>query len=281
MASLPDPPMASAAWNAFSIHLLDPPKHATIAFADHVLALHVSGAGRLRREIGGRSVGGWFGPGAVNLLAAGVHATWDGTGGAHAIVLAIPPAYLSRVIEEAWELEPSGVEIVGQFLVRDPVIETVLTRLGLEVRNGSPSGQLYAVSACDFLANHIIHAYSSLSARPPRFAGGLAGQRLQTVLEYVEATLARPISLRRLAELAGVSARHFERAFRQAVGVAPHAYVLQRRIAAARHLLLTQPALSIREIAAQAGFSSASHLAFAFRRQTGYPPSAFRRLQSR
>jgi transcriptional regulator GlxA family with amidase domain len=40
-------------------------------------------------------------------------------------------------------------------------------------------------------------------------------------------------SLHRLSELAGVSPRHFERAFRQAVGVAPHAYVLQRRIAAA------------------------------------------------
>jgi len=55
----------------------------------------------------------------------------------------------------AWELEPSGVEIVP---------------------------------------------YSSLSRRPPRFAGGLAGQRLETVLEYVEATLAKPISLHRLAE---------------------------------------------------------------------------------
>lgn len=54
-ASLADPPTVSAAWDAFSLHLLDPPKHATIAVAEHVLALHVSGTGRLRREMGGRS----------------------------------------------------------------------------------------------------------------------------------------------------------------------------------------------------------------------------------
>lgn len=281
MQGLPDPPKASAAWDAFSFHLLDPPKQASITFADHVLALHVSGAGRLRRETAGRSVGGWFGPGAMNLVPAGIHSTWDGTGGAHAFVLAMPPDYLSRVIEEEWDLAPGGVEIEQQFLVRDPVIETVLTSLAFEVRNGSPSGRLYAESASEFLAHHIIHTYSSLSRRPRRFAGGLAGQRLETVLEYIEATLAEPISLHRLAELAAVSARHFERAFRQAVGVPPHAYVLQRRIAAARHLLLSQPDLSMREIAAQVGFSSASHLAFAFRRQTGHSPSAFRRLRSR
>lgn len=217
----------------------------------------------------------------MNLLPAGIEATWDGTGGAHTVMLAIPSVYLSRVIEEAWESEPSRVEIVGQFLVRDPVVESVMSRLAFKVRNGSPSGRLYAESSSEFLAHHIIHLYSSLAGPPPRFVGGLDGHRLRTILEYVEATLAKPIPLRQLAQLAGVSARHFERAFRQALGVSPHAYVLQRRITAARHLLLTQPTLSMGHIAAQVGFSSAGHLAFAFRRQTGYSPSVFRRLQSR
>lgn len=101
------------------------------------------------------------------------------------------------------------------------------------------------------------------------------------VLDYVEASLAQPISLRQLAQVADVSARHLERAFRQALGVPPHTYVLGRRVAAARDLLLTRPALSIEQIAARVGFSSSSHLASVFRRQIGCSPTTFRRLQSR
>src|SRR4029077_20937760 len=120
----------------------------------------------------------------------------------------------SRVIVHDWDVEPRNVEIVWRFLVPDPLVEGVLTNLAFEARNGSPSGQLYAESACEFLAHHVIHKYSSLSPRPPRSQGGLAGPRLKVVLEYIHDTLAQPIALRRLAELAPVSPRHFERAFR-------------------------------------------------------------------
>jgi AraC family transcriptional regulator len=100
-------------------------------------------------------------------------------------------------------------------------------------------------------------------------------------LDYIEENLAQPIALRQLGELAGISTRHFERAFRQATGVPPHAYVVRKRVARAQNLLLGEPGLTIDEIAVRAGFSSSSHLSSTFRRQTGYSPTAFRRLQSR
>jgi len=89
------------------------------------------------------------------------------------------------------------------------------------------------------------------------------------------------VGLRQIAALAGVSPRHFERAFRQAVGVPPHAYVMQRRVAAARALLLGDGSLTVEDIAARVGFASSSHLASAFRRSTGYSPSSFRRAHGR
>jgi AraC family transcriptional regulator len=161
------------------------------------------------------------------------------------------------------------------------VIQGVTTRLALEARSGSPPERLYAESACEFLAHHMIHSYSTLSAPAPRPSGGLPARRLKLILDYIEDNLARPIALRQLSELAGTSTRHFERAFRQAVGVPPHAYVVRKRVARAQNLLLGEPGLGIDEIAARAGFSSSSHLASTFRRQTGYSPTAFRRLHSR
>ncbi len=64
--------------------------------------------------------------------------------------------------------------------------------------------------------------------------GGLSSRRLRLVLEHIEDTLGQPIKLRELAALAGISARHFERAFRQSTGSSPHAYVMDRRLHRAR-----------------------------------------------
>jgi AraC family transcriptional regulator len=217
----------------------------------------------------------------MNLTPSNVEATWQASGPSRAIALLIPDAFLSRVISEHWEADPRNVEIIPQFLSHDPVIQTVATHLALEMQSGSPPERLYAESACEFLAHHMIHSYSTLSAPPPRASGGLPPRRLKLILDYIEENVAKPIALRRLGELAGISTRHFERAFRQAIGVPPHAYVLRKRVILAQNLLVSEPRLAIDEIAVRAGFSSSSHLASTFLRQTGHSPTAFRRLHSR
>jgi len=282
--ALPTSPRAAVAWGTFAAYVVEPPPHFAGQFLDHLLSLQLCGTCRFRRQVGARSVEGWSSPGCVHLLPANLSATFDGrdhSGASRAIALFIPEAFLSRVIAQDWDAEPRNVEFLPQFLGRDPVMEAVLTRLGIEAQNDAPSGQLYAESACEFLAHHMIHAYSSLSTHPLRVRGGLTGRGQKVVLDYIAASLAQPITLRRLAELARISPRHFERAFRQSVGMPPHAYVMSRRLAAAQQLLLSEPNLSVEEVAARVGFSSSSHLASAFRRHTGYSPTTFRRLQSR
>jgi AraC family transcriptional regulator len=106
----------------------------------------------------------------------------------------------------------------------------------------------------------------------------LPAHRLKVVKNYIEENLGNPIALRELAGLACVSVRHFERAFRQSLGVPPHKYVLERRVSSARDLLLRHPELNIEEIARQLGFSSSSHLSSAFVRRMGFSPVAFRRM---
>jgi len=278
---LPAPPKTLAAGTPFPLHVIDAtPLRASTAFADPVLGLYTSGRHRIRRKAGGRLAEGWTDPGTVNITPANVYGTWEADGPSRAIVLSVPDAFLSHVIAEHWEADPRRVEIIPQFLVRDPVIEAVVTRLAVEAQEGSPSGTLYAESACEFLAHHMIRAYSSLSRPPPRPSGGLSAHRIKVVLDYIEENLAQPIALHELAVLARVSVRHFERAFRQSLGVPPHTYVLEKRLSAARDPLLSQPTLTIERIAQQVGFSSPSHLASAFRRQTGYSPATFRRMRT-
>ena len=268
----------SAASKYFSGHVVNgTPREASGTFTETVLGLYTAGRHRVMRRQGRRLVEGWSDPGTVNLSPANFCASWEADGSSQAIVVFVRDSLLSRVILENWGVDPRNIEIIPQFLIRDPVIESIVTQLAVEARNGAPSGLLYAESACEFLAFHLIQRYSTLSKAPGQYLGGLPAHRLRVVKSYIEENLGNRIALHELASLACVSVRHFERAFRQSLGVPPHRYVLERRVSAARELLLTQPSLPIDGIARKVGFSSSSHLSAAFSRRMGCSPARFRR----
>jgi AraC family transcriptional regulator len=272
------PPRESAGWDPFFLQIVDEaPLYARVLFRDLALGVYLSGRHKIRRQIGANVVEGWSDPGTINLTPPGVEGTWEASAPSRAAVVVIRPEFLSRAIEEHWGADSRKVEIIPQFLIRDPVIEAITLNLAREAAGGSPSGRLYAESGCEFLAHHLIYRYSSLSRAPPRSVGGLSSRRLRLVSEYIEDTLGQPIKLRELAALAGISARHFERAFRQSTGSSPHAYVMERRLHMARDLLVNQPELPIEQIALRLGFSSSSHFSSAFRRRIGFTPTEFRK----
>jgi AraC-like DNA-binding protein len=90
--------------------------------------------------------------------------------------------------------------------------------------------------------------------------------------------LADRLSIEQLAAIAGLSAFHFARAFKQSQGMTPHSYLVHRRIERAQQLLSTTDT-SLSEIALISGFADQSHFARHFRQRVGVPPSAFRRSQ--
>lgn len=271
-------PREAAGWDPFLVQIVeDTPLHARVCFRDLALGVYLSGRHIIRRQVGNNVVEGWSDPGTINLTPPGVEGTWEASASSRAAVVVIRPEFMSRAVEEHWGGDSSKVEVKKQFLIRDPVIEAIALNLAREATGGSAAGRLYVESSCEFLAHHLIYHYSNLSPTPPRSMGGLSSRRLKLVLEYIEDTLGQPITLRELAALAGVSARHLERAFRQSTASSPHAYVMDRRLHRARGLLINHPELPIEQIALRLGFSSSSHFSSAFRRQTGLTPTDFRR----
>jgi AraC-like DNA-binding protein len=65
------------------------------------------------------------------------------------------------------------------------------------------------------------------------------------------------------------------RGFARATGATPHAYILQRRIRLARHLLAA--GMETAHASVQAGFADQSHMTRGFVRQLGVTPSHYRR----
>ena len=104
---------------------------------------------------------------------------------------------------------------------------------------------------------------------------GLTHTQLQPVLDYIQTHLERDLALAELAETLNLSPTYFATAFKQAIKISPHQYVIQQRVERAK-LMLSKTDLVIAYIALQVGFSSQSHLTQQLKRLTGMTPKQIR-----
>jgi AraC family transcriptional regulator len=109
----------------------------------------------------------------------------------------------------------------------------------------------------------------------PRRTGGLSARNARIVANYIETYLGKEITLHKLAELSGLSKRHFQRAFQETFRVTLYRYVTNQRIAQAKPQL-ARAELSITDVALTNGFCQAEHFSNVFKRITGFTPSQYR-----
>jgi transcriptional regulator GlxA family with amidase domain len=106
--------------------------------------------------------------------------------------------------------------------------------------------------------------------------GGLAPWQLRRVTAHIAASLETKLYVADLAALARLSPWHFSRAFKASLGLSPHAYVLERRIERAQHLMRTT-ADPLAQIALACGLADQAHLSRLFQKVAGVAPSRWRR----
>jgi AraC-like DNA-binding protein len=99
---------------------------------------------------------------------------------------------------------------------------------------------------------------------------------LKRVTEEIEAHLDAPLTVERLAAIAGLSRAHFVRQFTRRAGAPPSEYVFRSRMARAARLLQSS-GLTVVEIAGSLGFADANYFAKAFRRAFDVSPTEFKR----
>jgi AraC-like DNA-binding protein len=144
-------------------------------------------------------------------------------------------------------------------------------------------GDTFPRSYGDALA--VIFTYELLRACatkpfPLPSAANVGKSRFKPVLDHIEDNLESDTPLSDLAALTGLSVSHFAHAFNAAYGVAPHRYILGRRIDKAKVLLVNSD-FTISAISSRVGFSSQSRFTQIFSRHTGLTPSAYRLEQQR
>ncbi len=95
-------------------------------------------------------------------------------------------------------------------------------------------------------------------------------------LQFIKASVARPLGVEDVLDHLSISRRSLERRFRATVGRSVATEIRRAHVERAKQLLVNTT-LSIDEVAAASGFTSATLLGVVFRKAAGESPTAFRR----
>jgi AraC family transcriptional regulator len=268
---------ALAAWSGFPIGWVEAsPAAAAGAHTVDKTLLAMLDTGAARAEFGytRRSACLDLSAGAMGLFVAGTdmhHCRWRCDDGVRRIMIELRPDRLADPLL-AEQLHRAPLQTQLEF--RDDGLAAVLRSIVREVAAGCPNGALYAESLSLGIALRLQQRGSGAPCSRER--GKLSAVQAQRIEELVRSQLAKPISLRTLADAAGFSSAQFVRLFKNTFGCTPHHYVLRTRLARSRDLVLGS-SLPLATIADEAGFASQSHMTSAFVRAYKTPPGQMRR----
>lgn len=101
------------------------------------------------------------------------------------------------------------------------------------------------------------------------------GRTLEPVLQYIQRHLAEPLTIDKLARVAGCSRSGFHQFFKEVMDVSPRRFVQEQRVRAAQ-LLLHGSDLRVSEIGQRVGYPDPFHFSRAFKSLCGMSPTRFR-----
>jgi len=127
---------------------------------------------------------------------------------------------------------------------------------------------------------HVAQRYGGLEPERLSERGGLAAWQLRLVWAAFNRHLAGSVPLDDLARECGLSVSHFSRAFRRSTGLAPHRWLMHRRVEVAKNLMLAE-SMPLAEVAVACGFADQSHFTRTFGSLIGRPPARWRTDQER
>ncbi len=225
-----------------------------------------------------KTPGGWQnggGPDRFCLMPKESESCWEIRGDLSFVHFYCTDVHLREIGERIWDRSPASFTLQETTFGDDVRIASLYRHFLLGCDWQQQANHLALSSASTLLMTHLIQHYSNVQWRLPTVKGGLAPAVTRNIVAWIEANLDKPLTLAEMAREAALSEFHFARMFRQSINMAPHQYVMQRRMAKAQQLLCHSD-LSLTDIALACGFSSLSHFSNRFKSITGMAPSRLR-----
>lgn len=196
--------------------------------------------------------------------------------GFHWIGFYIPRAAFDALADEAHAPRISELDYAPGRGFDDEIVRNLGTAMRAALARPEQASRLFVDHVTLAIAAHVAQFYGGLRRIAPPARGGLAGWQQRRACELLDANLTGETPLRTIAAECGLSVSHFSRAFRQSIGVAPHRWLLQRRVEVAKTLMRDRR-LQLAEVALAAGFADQSHFTRIFSKTVGISPGAWRR----
>ena len=145
-----------------------------------------------------------------------------------------------------------------------------------EARRRAPGWEAYVAGNTTILLTQVARALAERKGAP--LAPAEKPELLDLVFSYIESHLSEQITLADTARYFWVSESKISQIFRQKLGVSFYRYVTQRRLIAAKSLIVQ--GVPLKAINERVGFADYSTFFRAFKREYGVSPSQFRSLQA-
>ncbi|MEO0648840.1 MAG: AraC family transcriptional regulator [Cyanobacteria bacterium J06650_10] len=163
----------------------------------------------------------------------------------------------------------------GEYGIQDETVLSLAKALRHWLDKEGEIAKVYRKSLVKLLAVHLIANYAQADFKQEGDLKFQEDGKLTPVLEYIHNHLDQELKISDLAKRTKLSQSHFCRVFKKAMGLSPYRYIIYRRIAKAKTLLV-DTTLSLADISFQCGFYDQSHFILQFRRFTGTTPKAYR-----
>lgn len=186
-------------------------------------------------------------------------------------MLYLDPQWLAREIQGLFEQAPDNSQLgFADTLSQDPSLASAIGRAFQALHGGDL--RIVRQSAIDGLLAALT---GHLDWRQREFFDPRLPRVARQARDYLHEHVYEDIGLNDLAGVCGVDRFRLTRAFKAAFGLAPHAYLIQLRLAKARHLLARGETPA--QVASVLGFADQSHLGRWFRRAYRLTPALYRK----
>jgi AraC-like DNA-binding protein len=194
----------------------------------------------------------------------------------HSLHFYLPRIALNAIADDANVSRVTELDYTPGAGVRDPSMTNLGMSMLAALDRPEQASRVFVDHVTLAVAAHVAHTYGGMRQVARPMQGGLAPWQERRAKELLHANLHGDVSLKEIARECGLSISHFTRAFRQTTGLAPHRWLVGRRIEQAKALLRGRRFL-LSEIALRCGFADQSHFTRTFTAIVGVSPGAWRR----
>ncbi len=215
---------------------------------------------------------------AVAIVALALDTNEYPPDGDNVVRVFLPRMSFDRLADQCGAARIVRLELHHGIAAGDVVLSHLGACLSHAIERASAQNLIVVEKIAMAVTSHLAQRYGGMRAPKLPTSGGLSPWQLRLARNTLERDLGQEVRLQSLAEACGLSVSHFSRAFRRSTGLAPHRWLMRRRVEVAKEMLL-EGDTPLAEIALACCFFDQSHFIRVFSSVAGVPPGRWRATQ--